>query len=164
MLNAGILATVVPRHFGCTRKTVECSRRRFRVTGNVADRPRSGRPLLPMIAVSSCSTYVTGVWLQQQPEDSMEFIHRLSEIGWYETFKLFVRTNRTSVKFSLDFIERQGGIGAAVTCPSDELIGIWFCFAMNVGLTLSSRRTRESLSPSGRAFCRCVSHWAGPFI
>ena len=34
----------VLRHFGCTRKTIERLRRRFRVTGNVADRPRSGRP------------------------------------------------------------------------------------------------------------------------
>ena len=36
--------TVVSKHFGCTRKTIERLRRRFRVTGNVADRPRSGRP------------------------------------------------------------------------------------------------------------------------
>ena len=43
MLNAGMSATVVPRHFGCTRKTIERLRRRFLVTGNVADRPRSGR-------------------------------------------------------------------------------------------------------------------------
>ena len=35
MLNAGICrmsATVVSRYFGCTRKTIERSRRRFRVT------------------------------------------------------------------------------------------------------------------------------------
>ena len=44
MLNAGMSATVVSRHFSCTRKTIERLRRRFRVTGNVADRPRSGRP------------------------------------------------------------------------------------------------------------------------
>ena len=36
-------ATVVSQHFGCTRKTFEFLRRRFRVIGNVADRPRSGR-------------------------------------------------------------------------------------------------------------------------
>ena len=30
--------------FGCTRKTIGRLRRRFRVTGNVADRPRSGKP------------------------------------------------------------------------------------------------------------------------
>ena len=36
--------TVVSQHFGCTRKTIERLRRRFRVTGNVAERPRSGSP------------------------------------------------------------------------------------------------------------------------
>ena len=44
MLNAGTPATVISRHFGCSRKTIERLQRRFRVTGNVADRPRSGRP------------------------------------------------------------------------------------------------------------------------
>ena len=44
MLNAGMSATVLSRHFGCTRKTIERLRRRFRVTGNVADHPQSGRP------------------------------------------------------------------------------------------------------------------------
>ena len=44
MLNAGFSATVVSRHFGCIRKTNERLQRRFRVTGNVADCPRSGRP------------------------------------------------------------------------------------------------------------------------
>ena len=44
MLNAGMSATVVSRHFGCTRKTIERLRRRFRVIENVADRPGSGRP------------------------------------------------------------------------------------------------------------------------
>ena len=43
MLNAGMSATVVSRHSGCTRKTIERLRRRFRVTGNVADRPRRAR-------------------------------------------------------------------------------------------------------------------------
>ena len=43
MLNAGTSATVVFRHFGCTRKTIERLQRRFRVKGNIADRPRRGR-------------------------------------------------------------------------------------------------------------------------
>ena len=42
MLNSGMSAIVVSRHFGCSRKTIERLRRRF--TGNVADCPRSGRP------------------------------------------------------------------------------------------------------------------------
>ena len=37
-------ATVVSRLFGCTRKTIERLRRRFHVTGNVTERPRSGKP------------------------------------------------------------------------------------------------------------------------
>ena len=64
MLNAGMSATVVSRHFGCTRKTIECLRRRLFVTGNVADRPRSGRPRVTTAAddryISSCSTYGIG--------------------------------------------------------------------------------------------------------
>ena len=43
ILNAGMSATVVSRHFGCTRKTIEGLRRRLRVAGNLADRPRSDR-------------------------------------------------------------------------------------------------------------------------
>ena len=38
--------TVLLRGFGCTRKTIERLRRRIRVTGNVADRPLSGRPCI----------------------------------------------------------------------------------------------------------------------
>ena len=43
MQNAGMSATNASQHFGCTRKTIERLRRRFRATGKVADRPRSGR-------------------------------------------------------------------------------------------------------------------------
>ena len=50
MLNEGTSTTAVSRHFGCTRKTIERLRRRFLVTGNVADRPRSGRPHLTTAA------------------------------------------------------------------------------------------------------------------
>ena len=41
MLHAGMSATVVSRHIGCTPNRL---RRRFRVTENVADRLQSGRP------------------------------------------------------------------------------------------------------------------------
>ena len=44
MLNAGISATVVSGHFGCTQKTIERLRRRFHVTANIAGHPQSGRP------------------------------------------------------------------------------------------------------------------------
>ena len=44
MLNADMSEIVVSGHFGCTRKTIEYIRRLFFVTGNIADRPQSGRP------------------------------------------------------------------------------------------------------------------------
>ena len=44
MLNAGTSVDAVSRLFGCTRKTIERLQRRFRATGNVRDRFRSGRP------------------------------------------------------------------------------------------------------------------------
>ena len=43
MLNAGTSATVVSRHFGCTRKTIKHLWRQCRVTGNIAYHPQSGR-------------------------------------------------------------------------------------------------------------------------
>ena len=71
MLNAGMSATVVSRHFGCTRKTIERLRRRFCVTGNVADRPRSGRP---RVTTAANDRYIVLQHLgnRQQPEDSLE--------------------------------------------------------------------------------------------
>ena len=42
MVNVGMSATVVSRHFGCTRKTIKRLQRPFLVTGNVADHPCSG--------------------------------------------------------------------------------------------------------------------------
>ena len=54
MLNSGTSATVVSRHLCCTRKTIERLRRRFPVTGNVADRPRSGRPHVTTAADDRC--------------------------------------------------------------------------------------------------------------
>ena len=50
MLNASMSATVVSWHFGCTRKTIERLWRRFHVTGNIANHPRSGRPCVTTAA------------------------------------------------------------------------------------------------------------------
>ena len=65
MLNAGMSATVVSRHFRCTRKAIERLRRRFRVTGNVADSLGGLRLRVTTAAddryISSYSTYVTCV-------------------------------------------------------------------------------------------------------
>ena len=82
MLIAGTSATVVSRQFGCTRKTIERLRRRFCVTENVADGPQSGRP---RVTTAADDRYIVLQHLpnrlQQQPRESMVFIHRLSEIG-----------------------------------------------------------------------------------
>ena len=120
-------ATVVSRHFVCTRKTIERLRRRFRVTGNVADRPRSGRPrvttaaddryiVLQHLRNKRLTTAATGRQYGIHPQTVRNRLR--------QNVQLFVSTNRTSVKFSPDVIERQGGIGATVTCTSDVLIGI----------------------------------------
>ena len=130
MLNAGMSGTVVSRHFGCTRKTIERSRRRFRVTGNIADRPRSGRPrvttaiddryiVLQHLRNKRLTAAANGRHYGIHPD-----IHRQSEMGLDKTFDLFMRTDRTSVKFLPDLIELQGGINATVTCISDVLIEI----------------------------------------
>ena len=91
-------------------------------------------------------------------------IHRLSEMASDKTLNLFVRTDRNSVKFSPDVIEQQGGIGAAITCTSDLPIGIWFCFPMNVSLTLAMptdarefMAVRESVLPLRASFSGTVS-------
>ena len=44
MLTAGMSATDVARHFQCHESTISRPLNRFQQTGNVADRPRSGRP------------------------------------------------------------------------------------------------------------------------
>lgn len=80
-------------------------------------------PLLPMIAILSCSTNVTGFLLQQQLGNSMVFIHKL-----WQNVQPIRAYDHISVKFSPDVIELQGWIGAAITCTSNVLIGIWFCF------------------------------------
>ena len=90
----------------------------------------------------------------------MVYIYRLSEIGWDKTFNRFAHTDHTSVKFSPDVIEQQGGIGA-----TPALLTFWlgFDFVFRWMSVKLSRRTLEILSPSERALCQCVHHWAGPF-
>ena len=142
MLNKGTSATVVSRHliwlyskdYWAFTETIQYHRKHCRPSSKwQAMCDQCCRWLLyrlatPMEQASDCSS---------KPEESMVFIHRLSEIGLDKTFNLFVRTDHTSLKFSPKVIERQGGIGAAITCTSDGLIGVRFCFPMNVGLTLA---------------------------
>ena len=164
VLNAGTLVTVVLRHFGCTRKTIEHLWRRFvsqktlptvlKVVGHVW-------PLLPMIATSSCSTYLTGVWLQQQLEDSMVFMHRLSEIGWDKTFTIYAywpyfgqiltQAHRTA---------RQDWCSCHLYFWCADWYLILFCNDCQFNLRHAVWRERI-YHRRGRAFCQCGHHWAG---
>ena len=44
MLTAGMSAKDIARHFQCHESTISQLLNRFQQTGNIADRPRSGRP------------------------------------------------------------------------------------------------------------------------
>ena len=84
MLNAGMSETVVSRHLGCTLKTIERLRRRFRVTGKVADRPRSDRP---RVTTAADDRYIVLQHLRNSRLTAAAtgrqygIHHRLSEIG-----------------------------------------------------------------------------------
>ena len=127
MLNTDMSATVVFRHFGCTHKTIERIQRRFRVSGNVDDCPPSGRPCVTT-AADDCYIVLQHLrnWrLTAAATRRHNSIYPYCQKS-FETKRsnLFMCTNFTLVKFLPDVIERQGGIGAAVTCTSYMLIGI----------------------------------------
>ena len=68
------------------------------------------------------------------------FIHRLSEIGRDKPFNLIVGTDRTSVKFSPDVIERQGGTSAAVPCTFRRVDWVFILFSDQCRLNFSHAR------------------------
>ena len=84
MLNAGMSATVVSPHFGCTQKTIKRLRRWFRVTGNIANCPQSGRP---HVTTAADDCYIVFQNLRNRCLTAAPtgrqcvFIHRLLEIG-----------------------------------------------------------------------------------
>ena len=127
MLNAGMSAIVVSRHFGCTRKTIERLQRRFRVTGNVVDRSRSGRQ---RVTTAADDRYFV---LQHLRNRRLTAAATGRQYGIYpQTVRNRLRQNVqpicaydcNSVEFSPNIIKQQGRIGAAVTCTFDVLIGI----------------------------------------
>ena len=127
MLNAGMSTTVVSRHFGCTRNTIERLRKRFRVTGHVADRPRSGRP---RVTTAGDDRYIV---LQHLRNRRLTAAATVRQYGIHpQTVRNRMRLNVQHIRayrlyfgqFLTDVIKRQGGIGAAVTCTYDVLIGI----------------------------------------
>ena len=129
MLNAGMSATVVSRHFGCTRKTIERLRRRFCDTGNVADRPRKG---MPRVTTAADDRYIV---LQHLRNRRLNAAATGRQYGIHpQTVRHRLRQNVQSIRaYRPYFVQiltrlhrtaRQGGIGASVTCTSDVLIGI----------------------------------------
>ena len=107
MLNAGMSATIVSWHFGFTRKTIEHLWRRIRVTGNIADLPRSGRP---RVTTATNDRFIVLQHLRNR-RLTAEATGRQYGIHPQTVRNQPVRANPgTSVKFSLDVIERQGGI------------------------------------------------------
>ena len=120
-LNAGMSATVVLRHFGCIRKTVERLRKRFRV----ADRPRSGRSrmttaaddryIVSHILNRRLTAAATGGQYGTDPQTARNRLKQNVQP---------IRAYHTSIKFSPDFIERQDRIAAVVTCISNVLTWI----------------------------------------
>ena len=127
MLNAGMSATIVSRHFDCTRKAIERLRGRFRVIENVADRPRRGRP---RVTTAADDRYIVLQHLRNR---------RLTAAATGKQYGIHPRTVRNRLRQNVppirayrpyfgqiltDVNEWQGGIGAAVTCTSDVLIGI----------------------------------------
>ena len=110
-------------HFGCTRNTIECLRRRFRVIRNVADRPRSGRP---RVTTAADGRYIV-----------LQHLHNrrltAAATGRQYGIQKSVETKRSTYSFVPTALRSnshptssngQGEIGAAVTCTSDVLIGI----------------------------------------
>ena len=132
-LNAGMSATVVSRHFGCTQKTFGRLRRRFHVTGNVADRPRSGGSRVTTAADDHCIVF------QHLRNKRLTAAATGTQYSFHpQTVRNRLRQNVQPIRayrpyFGQILIEQQDGIGAAVTCTSDVLIGIRFRFPMNEG-------------------------------
>ena len=165
MLNAGMSATVVSRHFGCTRKTIERLWRRFCVTGNLADRPRSG---ISPVTTATDDRYIVLQHLRNR---------RLSAVATGRHYGIHPQAVRNRIRQNVQPLHAYRlYFGQILTRPHRterrdcchrhlhfrrvdwDLI----LFSYNVGSTLAMR-TRESLSPSGREFYRCVPHWTGPF-
>ena len=127
MLNAGTSATVVLQHFGCTRKTIECLRRRFRVTGNVSDRPQSGRS---RVTNAADDRYNVLQYLRNRRLSAAA--NGRQNVNYPQTVRSRLRQSVQPIRayrpyfgqILTDVIEWQGETGAAVTCTYQLLIGI----------------------------------------
>ena len=152
MLNAGTSATVVSRHFGCTRKTIERLRRRFRVTGNVADRPRSGKPRL------TTDVDDRNIVMQHLRNRRLTAAATGRQHGIHpQTIRYRLRQNVQPIRVYRPYF------GQNLTRRYRTARLNWCSRHLHFrcadwDLILFSDKCRFNLSPSGRAFCRCVRH------
>ena len=155
MLNEGTPATVISRHFGCTRKTIEPLQRRFRVTGNIADRLRSGRPRATT-AADDC--YIVLQHLGNRRLTAAATGRQYGTCIHPQTVRNRLRQKHstyscvpTILRSNSHPMSSNGKAG--LVPPSTALPTCWLAFDF-VFRCRADRR--ESLSPSGRAFCPCV--------
>ena len=139
-------ATVVSQHFGCTRKTIKHLRRWFRVTGNVADRPRSGRP---RVTTAADDRYIV---LQHQRNRRVTAAATRRQYGIHpQTVRNRLRQNVQPIRaYRLYFSQiltwcyrtaRQDL--CAVTCTSDALIGSLFSDECRFNLSHAEGRVKR---------------------
>ena len=146
MLSAGMSETVVSRHFGSARKTIARLRRRFCVTGNVADQPRATTAaddryiVLQHLRNRRLTAAATGRQCGIHPQTARNRLRQnVQLIRAYRLYfdQILTRRRRTARR---DWCRRQLHFRRA----DWNLI---FLFSNEY------RRTQESLSPSGREFC-----------
>ena len=161
MLNAGMSAIVVSRRFGCTRKTIERLRIRFRVTGNFADHPRSGRL---RVTTAADDRYIVSQHLRDR---------RLTAAATVRQYGIHQQTVRNRFRQNLEPIRAHRPYLDQILTRRHRTARRDWCrrhlyfrradwdlilFSDECRFNLCHVDGRQSLSPSGRAFFRCVRH------
>ena len=149
MLNTGMSATVVSLHFGCTRKTIERLRRQFLVTGNVADRLRSGRPCVTTAANDHYIVlqHLHNTCLNAAATGRQYGIHPLTVRNrlWQK-----VQPIHAYRPYFCQILTRRHRMARQDWCRCHLYFQCadwdWFCFPLNVRLMLAMPRTRENWS------------------
>ena len=165
-LNAGMSATVVSQHFGCTRKTIEHLRRQFLVTGKFANHPWNDRPcethcchdcyiVLQHLRYRHLTAAATRRQYGIHPVTVRNRLRQNAQsICVYQPYfnyfgKILTRRHWRARRYWCHHHLRFGGADWDLILFSDEC-----------RFNLSHADTQESLSPWGRPFCRCINELA----
>ena len=144
--NKSVYLTVVSRHFVCTQETIKLLQRQFRFTGNVADCPQSGRPLVTTTA-NDC--YIA---LRDLRNRRLTAAATGRQYGIHpQTVRNRLRQNVQPIHVYRLYFPTSSNCKAGLVPPSPAIstcwFGIWFCFPMNDGLTLAMpTEAREFIS------------------